>query len=1204
MDEKDALAGGSQSYRHTLDVRGAQANAGEDLSFNVYGVSDVDDPTKQKVSLYDTENLPPPGRQLKFNPGNLKLYAAGKKPFMGDYIATAGVQWIPNGNGGWVFNGLNADPTNTILRTFQTAWADNRDALVNEPDLPPNSDVPYVRPGTPCTPGSSESARVNSRNANVYTSRITPGLYLSALGNTKPTDQIERAFAVSIENGTQNAMDVALTIDASGAVPVSFTQPATNNTRTMPVPLHVGRLSSSAVTVYVGPTPSVKYPPVWVTATSMTDPSLRAQVLLNGDPTNPLIQQPINGSESIGGKDTHTPRVQAPRVQAKAEAPRVQAPRVQAPRVQATQVEEPRVQAPRVQAAQVEAPRVQAESYQDKPFVDITYDMTNDGNTTSAVNLNVSSSVPTTGYNFQLIVWRGYAVSVAGPDCMPAFAEVPQVLFNDTLTVGDLGFGGLPDLLQPKVVVRPGEIVRWTLRAFDIEGPSEPFCTEQMSPTPGPTDCTSKLSVTAEAQAVNTGESEPPSSVVGPADYLVTNTNDSGPGSLRQAILDANSHSPYADRIGFAISGTAPYTIALASPLPGITEPVTIDATTQPGWAAFAPVIELSGTNLTGTAIGLAISSGNSAVRGLVINGFGDAAISLTGAVGGNSIEGNFIGTNVTGDVAVSNGDGVRVASPNNRIGGTWPARNLISGNTASGVSISGAGNFVQGNFIGLDRSGLQAIPVGASAQSFGVLISNGANNTIGGLAWDNRNIISGNGKGVEVTGALATGNGIRGNCIGTDRDCYIARPNEFGIYLTSGASGNTIGGPGPNDLNIIARNSLHGLWIYGGANNNIVRGNHIGVGYDGVSNIGNVGDGLVIGCEGGGCSANNSNGNTIGGMLEGEGNIVAFNGAAGISVRSGVGNRISGNRIFSNLDLGIDLNPQGVNPNDVGDGDPGPNQSQNYPVLASAFAAATATYVSGSLNSTSVNPGPTYQLEFFGSTVCVGSGNGEGRRFLGSTSVTTDPTGNVVFTAVPVGPTTVGESVTATATDPNGNTSEFSACVPVQSGNGSGEVKDATGDLGGGPDLWYARVVVQGDSVTLQVRFGSGFDQATTVVQFLFDTDLNVNTGHPTATAGCSPAEVGAEYLLQMGQNASQATILPYLDTCNSFGADVTGSKPVTYTSTGDGMDVTFARSLIGNYDGQLNFKVSTFTYTGSGYTVVQDMMPDAGSPTAHVRR
>src|SRR5215510_12616599 len=210
------------------------------------------------------------------------------------------------------------------------------------------------------------------------------------------------------------------------------------------------------------------------------------------------------------------------------------------------------------------------------------------------------------------------------------------------------------------------------------------------------------------------GASVPVVMTVAPMTFTVTNTNDSGSGSLRQAILDANANSG-ADKIVFTIPGLGGHTIMPTSALPTITDLVTIDATTQPGFAG-SPIIELNGAN-AGPVNGINILAGSTTVRGLVINRFtGNNSTSGNGIFmednGGNVIEGNFIGTDVTGTQALGNSSaGVQVAcgSANNTIGGTAAgARNVISGNNP-GVwftCTSGSANLVEGNFIGTDVTG------------------------------------------------------------------------------------------------------------------------------------------------------------------------------------------------------------------------------------------------------------------------------------------------------------------------------------------------------------------------------------------------------------------------------------------------------------------------------------------------------------------
>ncbi|MGH6961449.1 MAG: choice-of-anchor Q domain-containing protein, partial [Dongiaceae bacterium] len=160
------------------------------------------------------------------------------------------------------------------------------------------------------------------------------------------------------------------------------------------------------------------------------------------------------------------------------------------------------------------------------------------------------------------------------------------------------------------------------------------------------------------------------------------------------------------------------------------------------------------------------------------------------------------------------------------------------------------------------------------------------------------------------------------------------------------------------------------------------------------------------------------------------EDNTITLNGAAGVRVTSGAGNEIRSNLIFANGGLGIDLGGDGVTPNDTGDPDTGANNLQNFPVVIRAIPGSGSTTIEGRLNSAA---NTTFTLEFFANATCDPAGFGEGETLLGSTSVTTDSRGDASFqTTVP----SAAQFVSATATDANGNTSEFSQCVRVGPGN------------------------------------------------------------------------------------------------------------------------------------------------------------------------
>src|SRR5215472_12887811 len=461
------------------------------------------------------------------------------------------------------------------------------------------------------------------------------------------------------------------------------------------------------------------------------------------------------------------------------------------------------------------------------------------------------------------------------------------------------------------------------------------------------------------------------------ATFQVTTAADNGdnlnptPGSLRKAIVDANSN-PGPDSITFNIPGSGVHTIAPISPLPAITDPLTIDGYTQPGANANTLAvgsdavlqIELSGASAKSPA-GLSISAGNSTIRGLVINRFNFYGIYLQ-TNGGNVIAGNYIGTDTTGTTS-------------------FPAPN------------NGSGIFI-----------------------------NGPNNTIGGLLPGDRNLLSGNGNanggtGVYISTINAKGNKVIGNYIGTNASGNGVIYNfNNGVVLTS-CSNNIIGGTTPAERNLLTGNQ-YGITV-GNASSNQIMGNYIGTRADGTAGIGN----------GTGVNLNDaSKNNTVGGTTPGSGNVIAWNGTEGVFVSSDSNNEaILGNSIHDNTYYpGIDLysGSLGVTPNDdnTGDADTGANNLQNFPVLTSVVSSGGTTTISGTLDSAFATQ---FRVEFFSNQACDPSGFGEGENYLGFTNVTTDGSGKASFSFNVPTANVSGGFFTATATDPNGNTSEFSAC-------------------------------------------------------------------------------------------------------------------------------------------------------------------------------
>lgn len=283
------------------------------------------------------------------------------------------------------------------------------------------------------------------------------------------------------------------------------------------------------------------------------------------------------------------------------------------------------------------------------------------------------------------------------------------------------------------------------------------------------------------------------------ATITVTNTNNSGGGSLRQAILDSNASVGVLDAIEFNLGAGTP-SIALTSSLPDITDPVTINGNT-----GGSTRVELNGAAAGANVNGLTIRAGNTTIAGLVINRFKSSTNSEFGngisirANGGNTIINCYIGTDATGTVARGNTfDGMRLNfAPNNTIGGiTAGERNVISGNGRVGIYIinnvgaTAIGNKVIGNFIGRNATDTADLGNGLS----GVSIEGAANNTIGGTSAAERNIISGNNDtGVTIFGGASTsGNAILGNSIFNNTKPGIELASPSGVNPNDAGDGDT----------------------------------------------------------------------------------------------------------------------------------------------------------------------------------------------------------------------------------------------------------------------------------------------------------------------------------------------------------------------------------------------------------------------------
>jgi titin len=399
--------------------------------------------------------------------------------------------------------------------------------------------------------------------------------------------------------------------------------------------------------------------------------------------------------------------------------------------------------------------------------------------------------------------------------------------------------------------------------------------------------------------------------------FTVTNVNDSGSGSLRQAILSSNaSTGSTVNTISFDIGTGGSETITLKSALPAIRHAVVIDGTTQPGTGT-TPGIVLSGSSAGTSAVGLSLKASNSTIKGLVVDSFGGAGVLVAGG-SNDTITDDYIGVTAAGNAAAGNGgDGIHFTSgaQNNVV-----SDDVISANQARGVDIDGGshGNTVEGSMIGTDVTGTHALGNGDS----GVIIQNKSNNnTIGGTTSGAGNVLSGNQlRGVRIDSG-SKHNAIEGNMIGTDVTGTLPLGNgESGVLINNGSNDNVVGGTTASARNIISANQDYGVHIESASLDNVVEGNYIGTDVSGAKPLGNADSGVYVSAG--------SNDNTIGGTAAGAGNTISANGKRGVFLdTSSEGNVVQGNMIgtdFSGtLALGNGLSgvriADGANDNVVG---------------------------------------------------------------------------------------------------------------------------------------------------------------------------------------------------------------------------------------------------------------------------------------------
>lgn len=359
--------------------------------------------------------------------------------------------------------------------------------------------------------------------------------------------------------------------------------------------------------------------------------------------------------------------------------------------------------------------------------------------------------------------------------------------------------------------------------------------------------------------------------------FTVTNINDSGAGSLRDALTKSNS-TVGIDTIAFNISSSSK-AIHLASALPDLWDPGIMDGTTQPGYAG-KPLVQIDGTAAGAGVTGMKMWGG-STIKGMSITGFGGGAIDMFNrGFGGNTVSASWIGVDLNGAAAGNNASGVGVwNTANNVIGGPSVSdRNVISASKgALGVLIQGSSatnNLIQNNYIGTDPTGAAARPNATN----GIGVQDAPNTKI------LNNLVSGNANdGIIILNPNATGSTVQGNIVGLNAAGTAALPNQwYGIEIQS--ANNTIGGSTIAQRNVFSGNGQSGVVLFqGGATGNQIQGNYIGTDITGNVDLGNVFQGIAI---------SGANSNSI------KGNLISGNNAEGVGVFRGNSNTIQGNTI------------------------------------------------------------------------------------------------------------------------------------------------------------------------------------------------------------------------------------------------------------------------------------------------------------------
>ncbi len=1092
VDDKTAIDFARR--RHTLDLRASYGTPGNPPVFA----------PSQQVSDYLAGSMPgdAPGtnRQLQYNPPNLPMFKLGTAPFIGDYVDVAPAPaFVPAARGRWTYN------TSSSLPVFQAVWTDNRDvrppSLANDTNGDGNPWNDYTPPTqrtgaslfdpsrtlSPCDP-----ALTGSRNQNVYSARLTPGLVVGSPGNAKPLSAtLQRAFVVFAQNTTSSIKAFRLTIlNQPQGGHASFDQfmPTLTTIDVTTPPRSVAARSvyatssdpSAQIQVTVVEIPQAGAPtpvPGGLSGTIILNPDIANPDIANPDIANPDIANPDIANAEVYNPDIANPDIANPDIANPDIAnpdianpdianpdianPDIANPDIANVEIANPDIANPDIANPDIANPDIANPDIANPDIANQSLADVTWTITNTGNTTAAYNVNLflaqqtdricAASGPSSPdcIATQLILRKVYntptatgcTIEVQSQNVVVANIRNPRFVTPATPTLPGQND---PSATNATVWLAPGETAKITLRVADPHPQDNvPAGGGTIDPIFVPTtqDGGGLLTPIISAQGVSTedaanGVTHPPietpvaSSVffvqqptteayglpIAPAvvvqvrdrsgavlsgaavtltlganptgaslagggpvatdaaglatfpavsvdrvgtgytllasvavpgvssitsaafdvRLVVTSTADSGAGTLRNALQFANATPGVKESIAFDIPGPVPHVIELTSPLPPVTDPVILDATTQPDYDG-RPTVEVSGAHTPAGTYGLEIQGGNSMVRGLAITSFpAEGIFAWSGNM--DAVMDNYLGTDRDGNPGKGNLAGIRLRASNHQV-----ARNVISGNVQNGILVEGGTqDWIGNNSIGTTPAGTAALPNGWSGitmyddpkqvQIVGNLISGntawgvdlqaywcggapacgggdyyaGSEDTLLGQNWigidaagnalgngsgglrvntsprtviglaDNGNVISGNaGPGIVILGTVVDPSTVRGNKIGTDPTGAFARPNAGeGLFVDYRAQGHVIGGLLPGEGNQVSGNTGAGIKIWGNAT--IVQGNLIGTGPDGLAALpnGSMGVHVEFGQH-----------NTIGGAAAGSRNVISGNTGPGVLI-------------------------------------------------------------------------------------------------------------------------------------------------------------------------------------------------------------------------------------------------------------------------------------------------------------------------------